>query len=75
MWLWVIAEFLGVVIRSQFDPSWTPQTRRYSLVSPLLHKEFGGEDEKMSLFLFLPPLSLNEHWKTKYPSFSSSPEC
>jgi hypothetical protein len=47
-------------IQSQFDTSWTPLAKRYSL---LLYREDGWEDDEVSSFSFSPPLSPNERVK------------
>ncbi len=47
------------LVQSQFDTSWTPLAKRYSL---LLYREVGWEDDEVSSS-FSPPLSLNEQAK------------
>jgi hypothetical protein len=56
------------VIQSQFDTSWTPLAKRYSL---LLYREVGWEDDEVS-FLFVLPLDLNEQLSSLAVSQSSS---
>ena len=40
------------LIQSQFDTSWTPLAKRYSL---LLYREVGWEDDQVSYFFDLAP--------------------
>ena len=60
------------LIQSQFDTSWTPLAKRYSL---LLYREVGWEDDEVSFVSFLPPLDLNEQLsRLAVSQSSSSPE-
>jgi GPI inositol-deacylase len=57
------------LIQSQFDTSWTPLAKRYSL---LLYREVGWEDDEVSFVFVLPPLGPNEQPSSLAGSQSSS---
>ena len=61
--------FPSYLIQSQFDTSWTPLAKRYSL---LLYREVGWEDDEVSFLFVLAPLDLNEQPSSLAVSQSSS---